>query len=1125
MSNPIRRSTFRAVVVALLGAVLAATAVLTATVPPAGAASGNPPWEPDANSVGGLVFYNATGQQVTGGNLTDSPVAAYVEGTATIRSGDTKATLYGYSPVALTAPGTWNGEALGSSTTYPNASAPVPLNTSTLPVQTGASGDEDIATLMSDLPNNNASGSGYENLYQLRLKTTQAGQQPNVKYDSADISINSTAGTWSVVYPAITSTATTTALTASPTSPQASGTSVTLTATVTPAAPGTVQFENGTTAIGSPQTVNASTGVATLATSALPVGALTLHAVYTPAPFSIYTGSTGTTSFTVYTPVSTTTTLTASPASPQVSGTSVTLRAALNPTAATGTVQFQNGTTDLGSPVAVSAGVATYTTTTLPVGTLTLHAVYVPSSGSVYVTSTGTTSYTITSSATPTTTVLTVAPGSPQPFGTSETLTATVSPTATGTVQFQSGTTDLGSPVVVSAGVATYATSSLPVGVLTLNAVFTPTTGNGFSGSSGSAPFTVTAIATTTTLTVAPVSPQPVGTSETLTATVSPTATGTVQFQNGTTDLGAPVAVSAGVATYTTAALPVGSLTLNAVFAPTAGTGYAGSTGTADFTVDPLTATTTVLTVAPVSPQTFGTSETLTATISPTATGTVQFQNGTTDLGSPVDVSAGVATYTTSALPVGSLTLHAVFVPTVGNGFAGSTGQASFTVTPIATTTTLTVAPGSPQLLGTSETLTATVSPTATGSVQFQDGTTDLGSPVAVSAGVAHFTTAALPAGTLTLHAVFTPTAGNGYAGSTGTATFTVTPLTATTTSLTVAPTGPQLVGTSETLTATVSPTATGTVQFEVDSTPIGAPVTVTAGVATYTTTALPPGALTLGAVFTPTAGNGFAGSTGTAPFTVTGASGTASTPDGKGYWLVASDGGVFAYGNAHFYGSTGGQHLNAPIVAFATTPDGKGYWLVAADGGVFAYGDATFYGSTGGQHLNAPIVGISTTPDGKGYRLVASDGGVFSYGDATFYGSTGGQHLNAPIVGISTTPDGLGYWLVASDGGVFSYGDATFYGSTGGQHLNAPIVGIATTPDGKGYRLVASDGGVFSYGDATFYGSTGGQHLNAPIVSIATTPDGQGYWLFAADGGVFNYGDAGFYGSAAGLPLTKPII
>ena len=1123
MRNPIRRSTFRAVVVALLGAVLAAGAVLTAVVPPAGAASGNPPWEPDANSVGGLAFYNAAGQQITGGNLTDSPVAAYVEGAGTIRAGDTKATLYGYSPVAGTAPGTWNGEALGSSTTYPNASAPAPLNTSTLPVETGASGDEDIATLMSDLPNNNSSGSGYANLYQLRLKSTQAGQQPNVKYDSADISIDSTAGTWSVVYPAVTTTATATTLTAAPTSPQASGTSVTLTATVSPSAPGTVQFENGSTDLGSP--VNVTAGVAAFTTTALPVGALTLHAVYTPAAFSVYTGSTGSTSFTVYTPVSTSTILTAAPVSPQVSGTSVTLTATLTPSAATGTVQFENGSTDLGSPVTVTSGKATTTTTALPVGALTLHAVYLPSSGSEYLTSTGDLSYTITNSATPTTTTLTVAPGTPQVFGTSETLTATVSPTATGTVQFENGAADLGAPVTVTAGVATYTTSALPVGTLTLGAVFTPTSGNGFSGSSDTAPFTITAIGTTTVLTVSPASPQPVGTSETLTATVSPTATGTVQFENGAADLGTPVTVTAGVAHYVTAALPIGTLTLNAVFAPTSGNGYSGSTGTTPFTVDPLTATSTALTVAPGTPQVFGTSETLTATVSPTATGTVQFENGAANLGSPVAVTAGVATYTTSALPVGTLTLKAVFTPTAGNGFAGSNGTASFTVTPIATTTVLTVAPASPQFLGTSETLTATVSPTATGTVQFENGTTDLGAAVSVTAGVAHYTTAALPAGTLTLHAVFAPTAGDGYAGSTGTASFTVTPLTATSTSLTVAPAGPQLVGTSETLTATVSPTASGTVQFEVNSAPIGSPVAVTAGVATYTTTALPPGGLTLGAVFTPTAGNGFAGSTGTASFTVTGASGTASTPDGKGYWLVASDGGVFAYGNAVFYGSTGGQHLNAPIVGFATTPDGKGYWLVAADGGVFSYGDATFYGSTGGQHLNAPIVGISATPDGKGYRLLAADGGVFSYGDAVFYGSTGGQHLNAPIVGISTTPDGKGYWLVAADGGVFSYGDATFYGSTGGEHLNAPIVGIATTPDGKGYRLVAADGGVFTYGDAVFYGSTGGEHLNAPIVSIATTPDGQGYWLFAADGGVFNCGDAGFFGSAGGLPLAKPII
>ena len=83
-------------------------------------------------------------------------------------------------------------------------------------------------------------------------------------------------------------------------------------------------------------------------------------------------------------------------------------------------------------------------------------------------------------------------------------------------------------------------------------------------------------------------------------------------------------------------------------------------------------------------------------------------------------------------------------------------------------------------------------------------------------------------------------------------------------------------------------------------------------------------------------------------------------SPDGKGYWLVASDGGVFSFGDASFYGSTGGMTLNKPIVAAMATPDGKGYWLVASDGGVFSFGDASFYGSTGGMTLNKPIVGVA---------------------------------------------------------------------------------------------------------------------------------------------------------------------
>ena len=86
-----------------------------------------------------------------------------------------------------------------------------------------------------------------------------------------------------------------------------------------------------------------------------------------------------------------------------------------------------------------------------------------------------------------------------------------------------------------------------------------------------------------------------------------------------------------------------------------------------------------------------------------------------------------------------------------------------------------------------------------------------------------------------------------------------------------------------------------------------------------------------------------------------------AATPDGKGYWLVASDGGIFNYGDAQFYGSAGNLSLNKPIVGMAATPDGKGYWLVASDGGIFSYGDAQFYGSTGGMTLNKPIVGMAS--------------------------------------------------------------------------------------------------------------------------------------------------------------------
>jgi hypothetical protein len=223
---------------------------------------------------------------------------------------------------------------------------------------------------------------------------------------------------------------------------------------------------------------------------------------------------------------------------------------------------------------------------------------------------------------------------------------------------------------------------------------------------------------------------------------------------------------------------------------------------------------------------------------------------------------------------------------------------------------------------------------------------------------------------------------------------------------------------------------------------------------------------------------------------------GMAATPDAKGYWLVAADGGVFSFGDAGAYGSMGGQKLSAPVVAMAATPDGNGYWLVASDGGVFTFGDAGFFGSTGGMRLSAPIVGIAATPDGKGYWLVASDGGVFAFGTAVFQGSMGGQRLSAPVVSMAAAPGGDGYWLVASDGGVFAFGDAGYFGSMGAVRLDAPVVGMAATPSGHGYWLTASDGGVFSFGDATFFGSMGSQPLQNPVTTIVGTHDGAGYWL-----------------------------
>jgi SpoIID/LytB domain protein len=249
---------------------------------------------------------------------------------------------------------------------------------------------------------------------------------------------------------------------------------------------------------------------------------------------------------------------------------------------------------------------------------------------------------------------------------------------------------------------------------------------------------------------------------------------------------------------------------------------------------------------------------------------------------------------------------------------------------------------------------------------------------------------------------------------------------------------------------------------------------------------------------------------------------GGASSVDGAsggvgGYWINAADGGVFSFGNAQFYGSTGGMILNRPVVGMASTHDANGYWEVASDGGVFSFGDAPFYGSTGSIHLNKPMVGMAVTPGGAGYWLVASDGGIFAYGNAQFYGSTGSLKLNKPIIGMVPTHDGGGYWLIASDGGVFAFGDAGFFGSLGGAPPTTALVGVAPTPDGGGYWVFGANGTVYGFGDAPQVGvaasSPALSTMKSPMTGLIPDFSGQGFDAVNASGQAFAFGDAPYFG------------
>jgi len=469
--------------------------------------------------------------------------------------------------------------------------------------------------------------------------------------------------------------ATTTTLTKSTTASIKYGQSVTFTATVAPATAssltpgGVVSFRDGSTLLGDSTLTG---GVATLATTTLPVGKNSITADYEGGDPRFNTSTSNTLTQTV-TQASTTTTLSKSTTGAITYGQSVTLTAKLavvSPGAGTptGTVTFEDGSTALGTG-AVSGGIATLTTTTIPAGSNSIKALY---SGDTNFTASTSGSLTQTVHQAATSTTLTKTTTAAITYGQSVTFTAklaVVSPgagTPTGTVSFMDGTSVLGTATVIG-GVATLTTTTIPAGSNTIKAVYSGDT-NFTTSTSGSLSQTVNKASTTTKLTKSSTTVLKYGQSVTFTATlaaVSPGAgmpTGIVTFKDGSTTIGTGT-LGGGIATFTTTTLPVGSNSITAVYG--GDTNFTTSTSGAMTQTVNQSSTTTKLTKNTTGAITSGQSVTFTATlaaVSPgagTPTGTVNFMDNGSSIG-VVTLSGGVAMLTTTTLPVGSNSITAV---------------------------------------------------------------------------------------------------------------------------------------------------------------------------------------------------------------------------------------------------------------------------------------------------------------------------------------------------------------------------------------------------------------------------------------------------------------------------------
>ena len=410
------------------------------------------------------------------------------------------------------------------------------------------------------------------------------------------------------------------------------------------------------------------------------------------------------------------------------------------------------------------------------------------------------------------------------------TFTATVTAGSSGTVSFFDGTTSLGT-VPLSAATASVTVSSLTPGSHLIQARFNPN-----SGQASSAILTQTVTGTSTlTLGSAP-NPSNPGQTVVMTATAGFGActgvtapTGSVQFFDGSVLLGTSNLAS-GTATFSTAALAVGSHPLKAVYLGDQNFGGSTSAIVVQVVTSVIRTDTTTVLTGSSNPLQANQPLTLTATVTPSgATGTVQFMEGGAVIGTKA-LSGGTASFTIPNLSPGPHSLSA-FYPGDTNFNASTSNVLSVNVTTAtATTTTLAASPDTPAG-GQPLTLTATVSPSAAaGQVQFKDGGALIGT-VNLSGGTAALTIPSLSGGS---HSFVASYLGNTNFLPSTSNTITTTVATPTTTTLAASP-GTPLGGQPLTLTATVSPSAApGQVQFKDGGALIGT-VSLSGGTATLT--------------------------------------------------------------------------------------------------------------------------------------------------------------------------------------------------------------------------------------------------------------------------------------------------